>query len=64
MPLGKLKHVARYAALLRLIHTRCSSLHFPQWAASTQRMEIFYLPAETQLSATDASGKRTNVNEP
>ena len=38
---------------LRLIHTRCSSLRFPQWTVSTQRWEIFYLPAEMQPSATD-----------
>ena len=49
---------------LWLIHTRRSSLRFPQWSASTQRKEIFYLPAEMQLSATDVCGKRTNVNEP
>ena len=49
---------------LWLIHTRRSSLRFPQLAASTQRKEIFYLPAEMQLSATDVQGKRTNVNEP
>ena len=40
-----------YNAWLRVIHTRHSGLHFLQWAASTQRLEIFYLPAETQSSA-------------
>ena len=49
---------------LRLIHTRRSSLHFPQWAASMQRQEIFYLPSEMQPSATDARRKCSNVNEP
>ena len=53
-----------YITYLRLIHTRCRRLHIPLWAATTQRYEIFYLPAETQPSATDAHGKHSNVNEP
>ena len=59
----KLKAITRSFATyqrvqyLRLIHTRRSCLHFPQWAASMQRLENFNLPAEMQPSATDARGK-------
>ena len=50
--------------ILRLIYTRRGGMYFPQWAVSMQRQEIFYLPADTQLSAADACGKRSNLNEP
>ena len=48
--------------MLRLIHTRRSSLRFLQLTASTQRYEISYLPVETQLSAADSHRKHSYVN--